>query len=166
MPTAEIRPEQYVDGQLRLVNHCVSLTSPTVCARITLGGKHAPLFRGSRVHVADLDFQLVLVNLPDDINASVVLMRDVRGAVKYFPGYRRDQLVHDEVEFDVLSMDGIAASCTKMGVPPLGSAKQLWLRDGRAYAPDFRDLCPLLECTPHVLFPLSEDSSPPPSVIK
>ena len=57
-------------------------------------------------------------------------MRDVRGAVKYYPHYRREQLVHDEVEFGILSMDGIAASCTKMGVPPLDSAKQLWPRDG------------------------------------
>ena len=86
-------------------------------------------------------------------------MRDVRGAVKYYPHYSRAQLVHDEVEFDVLSMDGIAASCTKMGVPPLGSAKQLWLRDGRAYAPDFRELCPLLECSPSILFPLCDDAS-------
>ena len=165
LPSSAIRPEQYVCGRLRLLNHCVSLTSPTVCARVVLGGLHAPLFRGSRVHVPDLDFQLVLVALPDDPAKNVLLMRDVRGAVKYYHHYRRTQLVHDEFEFDVLSMDGIAASCTKMGVPPLGSAKQLWLRDGRAYAPDFRELCPLLECSPFILFPLCDDVSLSPADI-
>ena len=165
LPSSAIRPEQYVHGRLRLLNHCVSLTSPTVCAKVVLGGLHVPLFKGSRVHVPDLDFQLVLVALPDDPTKNVLLMHDVRGAVKYYPHYLQAQLVHDEVEFDVLSMDGVAASCTKMGVPPLGSAKQLWLRDGRAYAPDFRELCPLLECSPSILFPLCDDVSQPPADI-
>ena len=134
--SSAICPEKYVHGRLRLLNHCVSLTSPAVCARVALGGQCVPLFVGSRVHTPDLDFQLVLVALPDDDPATnALLMRDVRGALKYCPHYRREQLVHDEVELGVLSMEGIAASCTKMGVPPpLGSAKQLWLRDGRAYA--------------------------------
>ena len=92
-------------------------------------------------------------------------MRDVRGAVKYYSHYRFGQLVHDEVEFDVLSMDGIAALYTKMGVPSLGSAKQLWLRDGRAYAPDFCKLYSLLECSPLILFPLCDDVSQPPAAV-
>ena len=54
-------------------------------------------------------------------------------------------------------MDGIAASFTNMAVPPLGSAKQLWLRNGRAYAPDYRELIRLLECHVGILFPLSVD---------
>ena len=109
LPSSAIRPEQYVHGRLRLLNHCVSLTSPTVCARDVLGGLRVPLFQGSRVHVPDLDFQLVLVALPDGPAKNALLMRGVRGAVKYYLHYRRAQLVHDEVEFDVLSMDGIAA---------------------------------------------------------
>ena len=60
--------------------------------------------------------------------------------------------------FGVLSMDGIAASFTNMAVPPLGSAKQLWLRNGRAYAPDYHELVRLLVCHESILFPLSVDS--------
>ena len=84
-----------------------------MCAKVVLGGPHVPLFEGSRVHVPDLDFQLVLVALPDDPAKNVLLMRDVRGPVKYYPHYRRAQLVHDEVEFGMLSMDGIAPRVPK-----------------------------------------------------
>ena len=56
-------------------------------------------------------------------------------------------------------MEGIASSFTKMGVSPLGSAKQLWLRNGRAYAPDYRELVRLLECHLGILFPLHVDAS-------
>ena len=79
LPASVIRPEQYVHGRLRLVNHCASLTSPMVCAKVALGDQHNPLFVGSRVHTTDLDFQLVIVALPDDPAANVLLMRDVRG---------------------------------------------------------------------------------------
>ena len=113
LPSSAICPKQYVHGRLRLLNHCVSLTSPAVCARVALGGQNVPLFVGPRVHIPNLDSQLVLVALPDDRATIALLMRDVRGAVKYYPHYRREQLMQDEVEFDVLSIEGIAAPFTK-----------------------------------------------------
>ena len=70
---------------------------------------------------------------------------------------RTEEFVNVDKTFDVLSMDGIAASFTNMAVSPLGSAKQLWLRNGRAYAPDYRELIRLFECHVNILFPLSVD---------
>ena len=80
-------------------------------------------------------------------------MRDKRGSVAYFPNHTRDELITNvAVTFDVFSMDGIASSFTKMGVSPLGSAKQLCLRNGHACAPDYRELVRLLECHTDILF--------------
>ena len=87
-------------------------------------------------------------------------MRDKRGSVAYFPNHTRDEpFINVATTFDVFSTDGIASSFSKMGAPPLGSAKQLWLRNGRAYAPDYRELVRLLECHPGILFPLHVDAS-------
>ena len=103
-------------------------------------------------------FELAVLSFPDDTRLPISLMRDVRGRVEYFHGHSRtEEFVNVEKTFDVLSMDGIGASFTNMAVSPLGSAKQLWLRNGRAYAPDYRELIRLLECHVDILFPLSVD---------
>ena len=159
LPDADIREAQYVPGVLRLVDHCVSKTEPAVAATLAFGGAGAPIGLGSRVRHPAYDFELVVVSYPDDTRLPISLMRDVRGRVEYFHGHSRtEEFVNVETTFDVLSMDGIAASFTNMAVPPLGSAKQLWLRNGRAYAPDYRELIRLLECHVGILFPLSVDA--------
>ena len=142
----EIHESQYVPGKLQLVDHCVSSTAPTVAATLTFGGPDVPIRNGSRVRHPSYNFELVIVDFPDDPALPITLMRDVRGGVEYFHGHLRTEcFTHVATTFEVLSMDGIAASCTNMGIPPLGSAKQLWLRNGRAYAPDYRELARLLE---------------------
>ena len=130
-----------------------------MAATLTFGGVGAPTGVGSRVLRPAYDFELVVVSYPDDARLPISRMRDVRGDVKYFHGHSRtEKFVNVEKTFDVLSMEGIAASFTNMGVPSLGSAKQLWLRNGRAYAPGYRELVRLLECHESILFPLSVDS--------
>ena len=159
LPDADIHAAQYVPGVLRLVDHCVSKTEPTVSATLTFGGDGVPIGLGSRVRHPAYDFILVVVAFPDDERLPISLMRDVRGRVAYFHGHMRTEaFVNIATTFDVFSMDGIAASFTNMAVPPLGSAKQLWLRNGRAYAPDYRELIRLLECHVDILFPLSVDA--------
>ena len=159
LPDADIHAAQYVPGVLRLVDHCVSKTEPTVAATLTFGGDGVPIGLGSRVRHPAYDFILVVVAFPDDERLPISLMRDVRGRVAYFHGHMRTEaFVNVATTFDVFSMDGIAASFTNMAVPPLGSAKQLWLRNGRAYAPDYRELIRLLECHVDILFPLSVDA--------
>ena len=129
LPDADIREAQYVPGVLRLVDHCVSKTEPAVAATLAFGGAGAPIGLGSRVRHPAYDFELVVVSYPDDTRLPISLMRDVRGRVEYFRGHSRtEEFVNVEKTFDVFSMDGIAASFTNMVVPPLGSAKQLWLR--------------------------------------
>ena len=156
----DVRPEQYVDGVLTLVDHCVSRDHPTVAATLTFGGPNVPIREGSRVRHPSYDFELVVVSYPDDPSLPLLLMRDKRGSVAYFPNHTREEpFTNVATTFDVLSMDGIAASFTKMAISPLGSAKQLWLRNGRAYAPDYRELVRLLECHPNILFPLHVDAS-------
>ena len=160
LPDDDIRPEQYVDGVLTLVDHCVSRDHPTVAATLVFGGPGVPIREGSRVRHPSYDFELVVVSYPDDPSLPLLLMRDKRGSVAYFPNHTRDEsFTNVATTFDVFSMEGIAASFTKMGVSPLGSAKQLWLRNGRAYAPDYRELVRLLECNPDILFPLHVDAS-------
>ena len=149
LPDDDIRPEQYVDGVLTLVDHCVSRDRPTVAATLAFGGPDVPIREGSRARHPSYNFELVVVSYPDDPSLPLLLMRDKRGHVAYFPNHTRDeQLTNVATTFGVFSMEGIAASFTKMGVSPLGSAKQLWLRNGRAYAPDYRELVRLLECHP------------------
>jgi len=160
LPDNDIRPEQYVDGVLTLVDHCVSHDHPTVAATLVFGGSGVPIREGSRVRHPSYDFELVVVSYPDDPSLPLLLMRDKRGSVAYFPNHTRGEpFTNVATTFDVFSMEGIAASFTKMGVSPLGSAKQLWLRNGRAYAPDYRELVRLLECHPDILFPLHVDAS-------
>ena len=130
-----------------------------MAATLAFGGVGAPVGLGSRrVLQPACDFELIVVSYPDDPRLPVSLMRDVRGRVRYFHGHSRtEEFVNVEKTFDVFSMDGIAASFTNMAVPPLGSAKQLWLRNARAYAPDYCGLVRLLECHANILFPLSVD---------
>ena len=159
LPDADIRKAQYVPGVLRLVDPCVSKTEPTVAATLTFGGAGAPIGLGSRVRHPAYDFERVVVSYSNDTRLPISLMRDVRGHVEYFHGHSRtEEFINVEVTFGVLSMDGIAALFTNMAVPSLGSAKQLWLRGGRAYAPDCRELIWLLECHVDILFPLSVDA--------
>ena len=129
-----------------------------MAATLTFGGVGAPIGVGSRVLHPAYDFELVVVSYPDDPRLPISLMRDVRGGVQYFHGHSRtEEFVNVEKTFGVFSMDGVGASFTNMAVPPLGSAKQLWLRNDRAYAPDYRELVRLLECHESILFPLSAD---------
>ena len=136
----------------------MSKTEPAVAATLAFGGGAAPIGLGSRVRHPTYDFELVVVSYPGDSRLPISLMRDVRGRVEYFHGHSRtEEFVNVEKTFDVFSMDGVAASFANMAVPPLGSAKQLWLLNGRAYAPDYRELIRLLECHVGILFPLSVD---------
>ena len=89
LPDAGIREAQYVPGVLRLVDHCVSKTEPTVAATLTFGGDAAPIDLGSRVRHPAYDFELVVVSHPDDSRLPISLMRDVRGRVEYFHGHSR-----------------------------------------------------------------------------
>ena len=91
LPPSAIRPEQYVHGRLRLLNHCVSLTSPTVCARVVLGGPHVPLFEGSRVHAPDTprDFDnasMSKLNIKWFINGVIADARDATALRALTPG--------------------------------------------------------------------------------
>ena len=43
LPDDDIRPEQYVDGVLTLVDHCASRDRPTVAATLTFGGPNNPI---------------------------------------------------------------------------------------------------------------------------
>ena len=62
----------------------------------------------------------------------------------------------------VLSMEGLAASCTRVGVPPIGASKQLGLRKGRAYRPDWRELVRMMDGSPDHLAPLRLPPEPIP----
>ena len=49
LPDADIWGAQYVPGVLRLVDHCVRKTEPTVAVTLTFGGIGVPIGLGSRV---------------------------------------------------------------------------------------------------------------------
>ena len=97
-----------------------------MAATLTFGGPDVPIREGSRVRHPSYDFELVVVSCPDDSSLPLLLMRDKRGSVAYFPNHTRDEpFTNVATTFDVFSMEGIARSFTKMGVSPLGFAKQL-----------------------------------------
>ena len=126
LPDDDICSEQYVGGVLALVDHCASRDLPTVAATLTFGGPNVAIREGSRVRHPSYDFELVVISYPNNPSLPLLLMRDKRGSVAYFPNHTRDEpFTNVAFTFGVFSMDGIASSFTKMGVPPLGSAKQL-----------------------------------------
>ena len=158
LPTADVRDDQYVEGTLTLIHHTVNPFAPTIAGSLLCGGEHRPVVVGSRVRI------------DDDIVTHVVMSFDGNDHVNLFHDDRKEPwfLRHVAVtritsrmthSYPVLSMDGFAASCTRVGVPPLGSAKQLWLRDGRAYRPDWRELARLMEIEPVMFDPLHDDES-------
>ena len=156
LPDADIRPEQWVEGAITLVPHVLSTTHPTVAARIECGGPSSPLDVGSRVHIdGDDTVVLVVMSFNDAERRYLRLFHDNRDNpwfLRNVPAHRVS--AHLPTTYDVYSMDGLAASCTRLGVPPLGSSKQLWLRGGRAYRPDWRELLPLFDVEAALLAPL------------
>lgn len=162
LPNADVRSDQYVDGVLTLIPHIISETVPTIAASVRCGGPLAPVVPGSRVHIdGDQETELVVLTFNDQYRRFVTLFHDNRDE----PWFLRSVSVarissHLATTFPVLSMGGIAASCTRVGVPPLGPAKQLWLRDGRAYQPDWRELIKLFDVEPTLLQPINPDANP------
>ena len=157
LPDRRIRPEQYVPGVLTMIPHVVDPRLPVVVATLQCGGDQ-PYFVGSVVKLKGDDCEYVIRAFESD--KSVRLMRDKIGDVAYFPNVPIDSIAQHVVKtYDVLGSAGTARSFTKMSVPPLCHAKQLWLRNGRAYSPDWRDMLALLELNETVLDPLLADPS-------
>ena len=155
LPDAKIRPEQFVPGVLTMIPHVVDPRLPVVVATLRCGGDQ-PYFEGSVVKVKGDDCEYVIRAFESE--KSVRLMRDVIGDVAYFPNVPIDSIVEHMLKtYEVLGSAGTARSFTKMSVPPLCHAKQLWLRNGRAYSPDWREMLALLELDESILDPLLND---------
>ena len=160
LPDAEVREEQYVNRTINLVPHAVSDTFPTVAAHITSGGPSAPAVVGSRVHIDnDPEVELVVMPFTDTHMRHVELLHDSQDTpwlLRSVPMLRIT--THLSTIHAGLSMEGLSASCTRVGAPPIGPSKQLWLRQGRTYRPDWRELIQLMDGSPdHLSLP------PPPS---
>ena len=155
LPDAKIRPEQYVPGVLTLIPNVVDPRLPVVVATLQCGGDQ-PYFEGSVVKLKGDDCEYVIRAFESE--KSVRLMRDVIGDVAYFPNVPIDSIVEHVLKtYEVLGSAGTGRSFTKMSVPPLRHAKQLWLRNERAYSPDWREMLALLELEETILDPLPAD---------
>ena len=126
-----------------------------VVATLQCGGDQ-PYFEGSVVKLKGDDCEYVIRAFESE--KSVRLMRDVIGDVAYFPNVPIDSIVEHVLKtYEVLGSAGTGRSFTKMSVPPLRHAKQLWLRNERAYSPDWREMLALLELEETILDPLPAD---------
>ena len=164
LPDADVRDEQYLEGAITLVPHAVSDTFPTVAGHIVCGGPSASVVVGSRVRIDnDSEVDLVVMSFTDVHMRHVELFHDSRDSPWFLRSVAVSRITeHLSTIHSVLSMEGLAASCTRVGVPPLGPSKQLWLRNGRAYRPDWRELIQLMDGSPDHLSPLRLPPEPIP----
>jgi hypothetical protein len=164
LPDADVRDEQYLDGTMTFIPHVVSDTFPTVAGHIVCGGPSAPIVVGSRVRIDnDPEVDLVVMSFTDVYMRHVELFHDSRDSPWFLRSVAVSRITqHLTTIHSVLSMEGLAASCTRVGVPPLGPPKQLWLRNKRAYRPDWRELIRLMDGSPDHLSPLRLPPEPIP----
>ena len=154
---------QAVPGRIvmRPPTHKPDLTKPLVVADLWYGAESDPIIAGSRVNIirtvavqlrrrdgssmVTLEATLDIYVVVEIASTESTLFVDDRHGAKYYFHVPLNALTHVLHKQFVLSTDSVAGSFTRFGVPTVYGAKQLWLRDGRAYRPSPLELRRLLE---------------------
>ena len=157
LPTNDIPEAAFLAGELtmlpRKTDSEVRLASaPVQAATLTIGGTSAAIAAGSYVFIEHEDASLhtrvwTVIALNDTTSPTTLrLFDDRRDGVGYLHDVEITRVRrHLERAFPVWDTRGPASGFTRMSLPPLGSGKQLWLRDGRAVIPQPAELLRLLE---------------------
>ena len=133
LPPDEVPSELVVDGTLEDVPVVppISRVRPTVCARLTAGGRDSPLFVGSHVRCTDDSMRVVderiLVLWAFTGDNTCLLFFDDRLESDWVKSWPVAQLQHEVQTINVHYMHGVAGTTTDFGVPPLWHDKQLVL---------------------------------------
>ena len=148
LPSNEIPDCAWLPGELTMrANLRPSPRRPLVVADLYISPTVVVFFEGSHVSVTNdarcrPNVTYVVTAIYQDY---VDLLLDVRGDTKRVKYVARTALAHLPQTVEVLSTHHPASGFTRMAVPPLGSAKQAWLRDGRACVPQPSELNRALE---------------------
>ena len=151
----DIPPANFAVGRVLEVPRAVSIDRPTVAAELWYGSETDPLITGSRVRpIRGADGTIaaplreVTYVVMGKYGTQCSLFYDAPGSKEHHHCVEQSALEHVLHCQIVLDVNSIALSFTRMGVPQVGPAKQLWLRNGRAVIPTPSELRRVLELTP------------------
>ena len=157
LPITMVPAENFAAGQLQLIDHVISGLMPTTAAKLWYGYPGDPLIPGSRVRPrpgcevagGGPPLAAIVYVVTQLYGAYATLIVDSRTDWQTLPHVHQSRFEQILWSQDVLSIDSVAASFTRVGVPQPGPAKQLWLRmtdDGwRAVIPTSLELNRALE---------------------
>ena len=152
-PLSEVPPAAWVEG--RLVHRARTAAPPTgahIVADLHIDAA-SPIRRGSHVRHSGDGGGVFTVRALDAEAPMAPLFYDVRGKEYTLGDVPVEELAHVHQKIPLLSVDAAATAFTKFGLGIARNRKQLWLRNGRAYEPQDKEVIRL-----HELFDVVADT--------